>query len=175
MVSTPNVKSLTQELLIDPYKRLKWGFIPVRRIVEDDEEDVPEIANTAESDAGLSVTTGSELVESGKKSSQSDTFEVTSDDDTEYEYRDEANRKWWKFFDEQEYRINKKQNDNWKWYNWFAPDMSTQEKKLLLKLDVLLAFYSMIAYWVKYLDTVNLNNAYVSGMKEEIGFKVTIW
>ncbi|CAH00725.1 putative permease SEO1 [Kluyveromyces lactis] len=171
MVSTPNVKSLTQELLIDPYKRLKWGFIPVRRIVEDDEEDVPEIANTAESDAGLSVTTGSELVESGKKSSQSDTFEVTSDDDTEYEYRDEANRKWWKFFDEQEYRINKKQNDNWKWYNWFAPDMSTQEKKLLLKLDVLLAFYSMIAYWVKYLDTVNLNNAYVSGMKEEIGFK----
>ncbi|CDO93837.1 unnamed protein product [Kluyveromyces dobzhanskii CBS 2104] len=168
-MTTENV-SLFKELVIDPYKRLKWGFIPVRRIVEDDVEDVPVVSQTAESDKGVSVSTGSELVEVGDKSTPSDTYELTSEDEIEYEYRDEANRKWWKFFDEQEYRINKKQNENWKWYHWFAPDMSTQEKKLVLKLDVLLAFYSMVAYWVKYLDTVNLNNAYVSGMKEEVGF-----
>ncbi|EGA80300.1 hypothetical protein QA23_5150 [Saccharomyces cerevisiae Lalvin QA23] len=98
-------------------------------------------------------------------------LDTASTDISEYEYKDEANRKWYKFFDEQEYRIKKSQASNNKWYSWFNAGTSTKEKKLLLKLDVLLAFYSCLAYWVKYLDTVNLNNAYVSGMQEELKFK----
>ncbi len=34
-----------------------------------------------------------------------------------------------------------------------------------------MAFYAFVVYWLKYIDQVNLNNAYVSGMKEDIGMK----
>ena len=165
--------SLVRELVVDPFRRLKWGFIPVRRVVED---DVEEDEVDAKVETNSSVTSSSDLAKNGSSKTEEDahseTYEVsTLEGGLEYEYRDEADRKWYKFFDEQEYRINKQQNEQWKWYHWFAPDMSTKEKKLLLKLDVLLAFYSCIAYWVKNLDTSNLNNAYVSGMKEELHFK----
>lgn len=151
-------------MIADPYKRLKWGFIPVLRVVEDLEEEEPF-------EAGEETTSSVSKDFERKESSNEKGIELASAVEIEYEYRDEADRKWWKFFDEQEYRLNKTDQQHWKWYHWFAPDMSTKEKKLLLKLDILLAFYSMVAYWVKYLDTVNLNNAYVSGMKEELGFK----
>ena len=118
-----------------------------------------------------SIEQSSSIIELDKKQEQKIIQEEKTDDDVEYEYRDEANRKWWQFFNEQEYRLNKQQKSQNKWYSWFNPGTSSAEKKLLLKLDVLLAFYSCIAYWVKYLDTVNLNNAYVSGMKEELNFK----
>lgn len=32
-------------------------------------------------------------------------------------------------------------------------------------------FLLILAYWVKYLDQTNLNNAYTSGLKETIGMK----
>lgn len=49
--------------------------------------------------------------------------------------------------------------------------MPAEEKSLIWKLDLLIAFSSFIGYWAKYLDSANLNNAYVSGMKESIGMK----
>lgn len=85
------------------------------------------------------------------------------------EYRDEANRPWTKFFDEYEYRLTTKEADKHDWWRWFDKGTTPEEKKLVTKLDFLLAFYSFIGYWIKYIDQTNLNNAYVSGLKESIG------
>ncbi|KAH6957870.1 major facilitator superfamily domain-containing protein [Ilyonectria sp. MPI-CAGE-AT-0026] len=57
-----------------------------------------------------------------------------------------------------------------RWYHWFSPEDTPQEKKLIFKLDLLLVPYAFIIYWVKYVDQTNINNAYVSGMSEELGF-----
>ncbi|CAB4257042.1 similar to Saccharomyces cerevisiae YAL067C SEO1 Putative permease, member of the allantoate transporter subfamily of the major facilitator superfamily [Maudiozyma barnettii] len=193
------MSGLLKELFVDPYHRLKWGFLPVKRIVEDLPEDDESINST-------SITAGDEYrghetelhdlkthetnsgngdISSFSNEKEQGILEVTNLNhrtnnnnnndngtvDVEYEYRDEADRKWWKFFDEQEYRINKEERSHNKWYSWFKEGTSYEEKKLLLKLDVLLAFYSCMAYWIKYLDTVNVNNAYVSHMKEDLNFK----
>lgn len=91
--------------------------------------------------------------------------------DNEWEVLDEANRPWWKFFDEYEYRLKKKPRSNDKWYHWFAESDTPAERKLLIKLDILLCAFSFVMYWVKYLDQTNLNNAYVSGMKESLGLQ----
>lgn len=170
--------SIVKEIIVDPYKRLKWGFIPVKRHVEDLPDDLNStevftISNSIQSHetAENFITTTSEKeqlhFESSSYSEHKDNVNLTRS----YEYRDEADRPWWRFFDEQEYRINEKERSHNKWYSWFKQGTSFKEKKLLIKLDVLLAFYSCIAYWVKYLDTVNINNAYVSGMKEDLGFQ----
>ncbi|RDW32730.1 major facilitator superfamily domain-containing protein [Yarrowia lipolytica] len=87
------------------------------------------------------------------------------------EYRDETNRPWWKFFDEYEYRMNKYERASHKWFKWFDERDTRSDKKLICKLDILLTVYSLMVYWVKYLDQTNVNNAYVSGMKEDLGFK----
>ncbi|SCU83200.1 LAMI_0C02366g1_1 [Lachancea mirantina] len=159
---------LARELVIDPWKRLKWGFLPVRRVVDDEEEKLEKSGSLDESGAGDFESSNDKTKLSVSDGSAASTTELA---DSNLEYKDEANRKWWSFFNEQEYRVAPTKTKKNKWYQWFGPDLSTKEKKLLLKLDVLLAFYSCIAYWVKYLDTVNLNNAYVSGMREELHFK----
>lgn len=85
-----------------------------------------------------------------------------------YEYKDESKRSFWDFFDEFEYRKNKPS----KFKYIFTQRRSPIERKLLLKLDIMITFYSFLGYWVKFLDSANLNNAYVSGMKEDIGMKL---
>ncbi|KAH8889117.1 major facilitator superfamily transporter [Thozetella sp. PMI_491] len=57
----------------------------------------------------------------------------------------------------------------WK-IQWFSPDDTPEERKFILKLDAVLVPYLLLTYWVKNLDQNNLNNAYVAGMKEELGF-----
>lgn len=169
-----NFASAGKELIVDPWKRLKWGFIPVKRIVDENYEDT---AVAGEQHEEILEKEESKVIPSSE--SQGSKISDLTDEKTnegapanlELEYRDEADRKWWSFFNEQEYRVPNLKSKNSKWWQWFGPDVSTKEKKLLLKLDILLAFYSCIAYWVKYLDTVNLNNAYVSGMQEELNFK----
>ncbi|KAK1529336.1 major facilitator superfamily transporter [Colletotrichum costaricense] len=44
------------------------------------------------------------------------------------------------------------------------------EKKLVSKIDFFILTFCCLSYLVNYLDRTNLNNAYVSGMKEELGF-----
>ncbi|KAF5094063.1 hypothetical protein D0Z00_003716 [Geotrichum galactomycetum] len=88
-----------------------------------------------------------------------------------YEIRDEANRSWWRFFDEFEYKRAVSNKVERKWYHWFDPNDTPAERKLILKLDIILAFFAFVMYWVKYLDQTNLNNAYVSGMKEDLNMK----
>ncbi|QLL33667.1 hypothetical protein HG536_0E05780 [Torulaspora globosa] len=150
-------RALVKELFVDPWRRLKYGILPVRRIVD---EELPSYENSIEND----------LTKVAEKIVECDVAE-REEVELEIEYRDEAQRPWWKFFDEGEYRRNKAVASRNPWYSWFNGSTSQEERKLILKLDILLAFYSCMAYWVKYLDTVNLNNAYVSGMKEELGMK----
>ncbi|EXJ79037.1 hypothetical protein A1O3_08538 [Capronia epimyces CBS 606.96] len=56
------------------------------------------------------------------------------------------------------------------WYHWFAADDSPEERKLILKLDLLIVPYAFLGYWIKFIDQSNITNAYVAGLKEELGF-----
>ncbi|KAL2818708.1 major facilitator superfamily domain-containing protein [Aspergillus cavernicola] len=57
-----------------------------------------------------------------------------------------------------------------RWYDWYSPEDTPEERKLVLKLDLLIVPYAFSLYWVKYIDQSNINNAYVSGMSDELGF-----
>ncbi|KAK9328869.1 major facilitator superfamily domain-containing protein [Lipomyces starkeyi] len=81
-------------------------------------------------------------------------------------------RPWYKFFDEYEYRDLYERNGlNHKWYHWFDENDSPEERRYILKLDLLITSYCLISYWVKNLDQTNVNNAYTSGMKEELNLQ----
>ncbi|KAF2023487.1 MFS general substrate transporter [Setomelanomma holmii] len=60
-----------------------------------------------------------------------------------------------------------------KWYQirWFQDYDTPEERKLIFKLDLLIVPYVFLAYWVKYIDQANINNSYVAGLKEDLGFK----
>ncbi|KAK7422148.1 MFS transporter (Seo1) [Neonectria magnoliae] len=60
-----------------------------------------------------------------------------------------------------------------KWYHlkWFSDTDTAEERKVIIKLDALIVPYAVLAYWVKYIDQSNLNNAYVAGLKEDLGFE----
>jgi MFS transporter, ACS family, pantothenate transporter len=53
-------------------------------------------------------------------------------------------------------------------YIWDDPDKPAIEKKFLLKLDFFLLTYTCLGYFCKNLDQQNINNAYVSGMKQAL-------
>ncbi|KAL3465756.1 major facilitator superfamily domain-containing protein [Aspergillus heterothallicus] len=57
-----------------------------------------------------------------------------------------------------------------KWYHikWFADQDTPEERNLILKLDAMIVPYAFLAYWVKYVDQANINNAYVSGLREDL-------
>ncbi|KAH7324727.1 major facilitator superfamily domain-containing protein [Stachybotrys elegans] len=59
-----------------------------------------------------------------------------------------------------------------KWYNirWYSDTDTEQERKFIIKIDALIVPYAVLAYWIKYIDQSNLNNAYVAGLKEDLGF-----
>ncbi|EXJ86870.1 hypothetical protein A1O3_03824 [Capronia epimyces CBS 606.96] len=44
-----------------------------------------------------------------------------------------------------------------RWYDWFAPEDSPEERKLILKLDLLIVPFAFIGYWLKYVDQANLS------------------
>lgn len=55
-----------------------------------------------------------------------------------------------------------------KWYQWFSPSDTPEERRLILKLDALIMIFVFLAYWAKVLDSSATNAAYVSGMKEDL-------
>ncbi|KAI5310846.1 MFS transporter (Seo1) [Ascosphaera atra] len=55
-----------------------------------------------------------------------------------------------------------------KWYEWFPPTDTPEERKLLCKLDCLIMIFVFLAYWAKTLDSSSAQTAYVSGMKEAL-------
>ncbi|RDW77002.1 putative major facilitator superfamily permease-3 [Coleophoma cylindrospora] len=56
------------------------------------------------------------------------------------------------------------------WLRWHEPGTTKQEKRLIAKLDWFLLSYSCLCFFMKQLDSNNVSNAYVSGMKEDLGF-----
>jgi hypothetical protein len=46
--------------------------------------------------------------------------------------------------------------------NWYPKDMSHPEKKLILKLDVMILVFGCLSFFTKYLDQQAITNAYVS-------------
>lgn len=57
----------------------------------------------------------------------------------------------------------------WRSYLWDTFDKSPEERKFLFKLDGILLTFASLGYFIKYLDQINVNNAFVSGMKEDLG------
>ncbi|KAK8187395.1 major facilitator superfamily domain-containing protein [Phyllosticta capitalensis] len=55
--------------------------------------------------------------------------------------------------------------------HWHEPGTSKEEKWLIRKLDIFILTYSCLCFFIKYLDTGNVSNAYVSGMKEELNLQ----
>ncbi|PGH17459.1 hypothetical protein AJ79_01059 [Helicocarpus griseus UAMH5409] len=53
-------------------------------------------------------------------------------------------------------------------FNWYPGHYSAEEKKMLRKLDFFLLTFTSIMFFLKWLDSSNINNAYVSGMKEDL-------
>ncbi|KAB2575634.1 Pantothenate transporter liz1 [Lasiodiplodia theobromae] len=54
-------------------------------------------------------------------------------------------------------------------WHWHEPGTIKEEKWLIRKLDIFILTYSCLCFFIKYLDQTNISNAYVSGMKEELG------
>ena len=54
-------------------------------------------------------------------------------------------------------------------YLWDTFDKSPEERAFLFKLDAALLTFASLGYFIKYLDQININNAFVSGMKEDLG------
>lgn len=52
---------------------------------------------------------------------------------------------------------------------WYPSGTSKAEKKLLTKIDFFILTYACFGYFAKWLDQANLSNAYVTGMKEDLG------
>ncbi|SMR53685.1 unnamed protein product [Zymoseptoria tritici ST99CH_3D1] len=57
----------------------------------------------------------------------------------------------------------------WKSYVWDSLDKSPEERKLVFKLDAFILTYASIGYFIKLLDQTAPVNAFVSGMKEDVG------
>ncbi|KAL2826748.1 pantothenate transporter [Aspergillus pseudoustus] len=57
----------------------------------------------------------------------------------------------------------------WRRYVWDTFDKSPEERRFLFKLDAALLTFASLGYFVKTLDQNNINSAFVSGMKEDLG------
>ncbi|KAI0525362.1 MFS general substrate transporter [Xylaria bambusicola] len=57
----------------------------------------------------------------------------------------------------------------WRSYIWDTFDKSPEERRFLTKLDAIVLTLASLGYFIKYLDQVNINSAFVSGMKEDLG------
>ncbi|KAL3418517.1 hypothetical protein PVAG01_10233 [Phlyctema vagabunda] len=61
-----------------------------------------------------------------------------------------------------------------KWYDkwmWYERGTSKEEKVLLRKLDFIILTFGCLTFFTKFLDLQAFQNAYVSGMREDVGMK----
>ncbi|KAF8897398.1 MFS general substrate transporter [Infundibulicybe gibba] len=58
---------------------------------------------------------------------------------------------------------------NFRSFLWGESPPAKEERKLLLKIDWFILSYCCLMYFSNYLDRSNISNAYVSGMREELG------
>ncbi|KAH8660014.1 putative allantoate permease [Xylariales sp. PMI_506] len=54
------------------------------------------------------------------------------------------------------------------WVKWYPQEYSHLEKKLVLKLDLLILVFGCLSFFTKYLDQAAITNAYVSGMEADL-------
>lgn len=52
---------------------------------------------------------------------------------------------------------------------WDTADVGPEERRFLTKLDASLLVFASLGYFVKNLDQDNISNAFLSGMKEDLG------
>ncbi|KAI1075632.1 MFS general substrate transporter [Whalleya microplaca] len=78
--------------------------------------------------------------------------------------------------------VAEKPKRTWRSYFWDTFDKSPEERRFLFKLDAVILTFASLGYFIKYLDQVNVNSAFVSGMKEDLGlygnqlnYMVTCW
>ncbi|SGZ52931.1 CIC11C00000005590 [Sungouiella intermedia] len=53
-------------------------------------------------------------------------------------------------------------------FDWYPSHYSEYERRFLKKVDVSVLLFTALSFYTKYLDSSNISNAYVSGMKEEL-------
>ncbi|KAL5380619.1 hypothetical protein DPSP01_007683 [Paraphaeosphaeria sporulosa] len=63
----------------------------------------------------------------------------------------------------------KQQPRKWYYYLWDTLDKPKEERWFMFKLDAALLTFASLGYFIKYLDQTNINSAFVSGMKEDLG------
>ncbi|KAK3956940.1 major facilitator superfamily domain-containing protein [Pseudoneurospora amorphoporcata] len=64
--------------------------------------------------------------------------------------------------------VQGKSKRSWRSYVWDTLDKSPEERRFLFKLDAMILTLAFLGYFIKYLDQVNITNAFVSGMKEDL-------
>lgn len=64
--------------------------------------------------------------------------------------------------------VQEQPNRRWRSYVWDTLDKSPEERRFLFKLDAVILTLASLGYFIKYLDQVNITNAFVSGMKEDL-------
>jgi ACS family pantothenate transporter-like MFS transporter len=72
---------------------------------------------------------------------------------------------------ESENRLDKANAPRWKkaiGFIWDPIFLPPAERKYMLKIDFFIFIYAILACFIKYLDQTNINNAFVSGMKEDL-------
>ncbi|KAF3763484.1 MFS general substrate transporter [Cryphonectria parasitica EP155] len=57
---------------------------------------------------------------------------------------------------------------SWKGYLWDTWDYPTDQRRLLFKVDAFILTFASIGYFLKNIDQTNINNAYLSGMEEDL-------
>lgn len=58
---------------------------------------------------------------------------------------------------------------SWKSYLWDSLDKSREERRFLAKLDGILLTYATLGEFAEAMEQLNVNNAFVSGMREDLG------
>ncbi|CAK7233930.1 hypothetical protein SCUCBS95973_008762 [Sporothrix curviconia] len=56
------------------------------------------------------------------------------------------------------------------YWRWFHPHDGPAERRLVCKLDLSILAFACVGFWALYIDRSVYTNAYVSGMKEDLGF-----
>lgn len=56
----------------------------------------------------------------------------------------------------------------WKGYLWDTWELPPDQRRLLFKVDAFILTFASIGYFLKNIDQTNVNNAFLSGMKEDL-------
>lgn len=57
---------------------------------------------------------------------------------------------------------------SWKGYIWDTWDLPSDQRRLLFKVDAFVLTFASLGYFLKNIDQTNVNNAFLSGMQEDL-------